>query len=145
MCHICGIHPSIQVHTILYSGATAIKSTVTSSLCWQLTSILAIILPQFWKQNTDESLSYQEKRLRNLNYSYVCAQSLQSCPTLCNPIACQAPLFMRFFPGKNIGVGCHFLLQGILPTQGSNLYLLHFRMILYCRNTPGVQITVDLL
>ena len=27
-------------------------------------------------------------------------------------------------PGKNIGVGCHFLLQGIFPTQGSNLYLL---------------------
>ena len=24
------------------------------------------------------------------------------------------------FPGKNTGVGCHFLLQGIFPTQGSN-------------------------
>ena len=28
------------------------------------------------------------------------------------------------FPGKNTGVGCHFLLQGIVPTQGSNLHLL---------------------
>ena len=28
-------------------------------------------------------------------------------------------------PGKNTGVGCHFLLQGIFPTQGSNLHLLH--------------------
>ena len=28
------------------------------------------------------------------------------------------------FPGKNIGAGCHFLLQGIFPTQGSNLHLL---------------------
>ena len=27
-------------------------------------------------------------------------------------------------PGKNTGVGCHFLLQGILPTQGSNPPLL---------------------
>ena len=27
-------------------------------------------------------------------------------------------------PGKNTGVGCHFLLQGIFPTQGSNLHLL---------------------
>ena len=25
------------------------------------------------------------------------------------------------FPGKNTGVGCHFLLQGIFPTPGSNL------------------------
>ena len=28
------------------------------------------------------------------------------------------------FPGKNIGVGCHFLLQGIFQTQGSNRDLL---------------------
>ena len=28
-------------------------------------------------------------------------------------------------PGKNTGVGCCFLLQGIFPTQGSNLALLH--------------------
>ena len=28
-------------------------------------------------------------------------------------------------PGKNIGASCHFLLQGIFPTQGSNLHLLH--------------------
>ena len=29
------------------------------------------------------------------------------------------------FSGKNIGVGCHFLLWGIFPTQESNLCLLH--------------------
>ena len=28
------------------------------------------------------------------------------------------------FPGKNMGVGCHFLLQGIFPTQGANPCLL---------------------
>ena len=27
------------------------------------------------------------------------------------------------FPGKNMGAGCHFLLQGIFSTQGSNLRL----------------------
>ena len=31
------------------------------------------------------------------------------------------------FPGKNTGVGCHFLLQGIFLTQGSNLSLLHWQ------------------
>ena len=30
------------------------------------------------------------------------------------------------FPDKNTGVGCHFLLQGIFLTQGSNLPLLHW-------------------
>ena len=36
----------------------------------------------------------------------------QLCLTLCNPMtaACQAPLPVEFFPGKNTGVGCHFLL-----------------------------------
>ena len=28
------------------------------------------------------------------------------------------------FPGKNTGMGCHFLLQGIFPAQGLNLHLL---------------------
>ena len=35
------------------------------------------------------------------------------------------------FPGKNTGVGCHFLLQGIFLTQGLNPGLLHCRKILY--------------
>ena len=30
--------------------------------------------------------------------------------------------------GKNTGVGCHFLLQGIFPTQGSNPSLLHWQV-----------------
>ena len=34
-------------------------------------------------------------------------------------------------PGKNTGVGCDFLLQGIFPTQGLNSRLLHYRQILY--------------
>ena len=35
-------------------------------------------------------------------------------------------------PGKNTGVGCHSLLQGIFPAQGSNPGLLHCRQILHC-------------
>ena len=35
-------------------------------------------------------------------------------------------------PGKNTGVGCHSLLQGICLTEGSNLCLPHSRQILYC-------------
>ena len=35
------------------------------------------------------------------------------------------------FPGKRTGMGCHFFLQGIFPTQGSNLGLPHCRLILH--------------
>ena len=40
-------------------------------------------------------------------------------------------------PGKNTGVSCHFLLQGIFPTQGLNSSVLHCRKILYCLNHQG--------
>ena len=65
------------------------------------------------------------------------AQSFQSSPTLCNPNGPQpARLLCPWIdsPGKNTGVGCHALLQGIFPTQGSNVRLLcflHCRQILY--------------
>ena len=36
----------------------------------------------------------------------------------------QAPLSVGFCPGKNTGVGCHALLQGIFPTQDPSLLLL---------------------
>ena len=49
------------------------------------------------------------------------AKSLQSCPTLCNPMDCSpAGSCLWNSPGKNTGVGCH-VLQGIFPTQGSSL------------------------
>ena len=52
----------------------------------------------------------------------------------------QAPLWD--FPGRNTGVGCHSLLQGIFLTQGSNLGLLHWRQTLYHlshQGSPAVQ------
>ena len=40
-------------------------------------------------------------------------------------------------PGKNIGVGCHSLLQGIFPIQGSDTGLLHFRLSIYHLSPQG--------
>ena len=37
-------------------------------------------------------------------------------------------------PGKNTGVDCCSLFEGIFPTQGLNPGLLHCRQILYCLN-----------
>ena len=54
--------------------------------------------------------------------SCVCAKSFQSCLSLCNPTRLLCPWDS---PGKNTGVGCHSLLQGIFLTQGFNPHLLH--------------------
>ena len=46
------------------------------------------------------------------------------------------------FSGKNTGVGCHFLVQGIFLTQGWNpclLCFLHCRLILYCWAIQGAH------
>ena len=41
------------------------------------------------------------------------------------------------FPGKSAGVDCHFLLQGIFPTQEFNPGLLHCRQTLYRLSHQG--------
>ena len=66
------------------------------------------------------------------NFLWLSKQHIYSCPTLCNPMdySRQAPLFMGF-SGQEYWSGLPFLLQGIFPTQGSNLGLLHCRQILY--------------
>ena len=49
----------------------------------------------------------------------------QLCPTLCDPVDC-SPLGSSVHgdsPGKNTGVGCHALLQGLFLTQGLTLAL----------------------
>ena len=54
------------------------------------------------------------------------AKLLQLCLTLSNPMDHSPPgsSVHGIFPGKNTRVGCHFLLHGIFPTQGSNEHLL---------------------
>ena len=61
-------------------------------------------------------------------------------------IACQALLSMGLKnPGKNTGVGCHFLLQGIFLIQGLNprlLNLLHWLVGLLPLVPPGKLLVV---
>ena len=56
----------------------------------------------------------------------VCACSIAQLSDSLRPLGLQPArlLCLWDFPGKNTGVGCHFLLQGIFPIQGSNLCLL---------------------
>ena len=45
------------------------------------------------------------------------------------------------FQGKSTGVGCHFLFQGIFPTQGLNPALSHCRQTLYPLSHQGSPIS----
>ena len=56
-----------------------------------------------------------------------CVLCLGSCLTLCDLMDYSPPgsSVHGDSPGKNTEVGCHALLQGIFPIQGSNWHLLH--------------------
>ena len=64
----------------------------------------------------------------------VCSTHSESCPTLCDPESSSPPgsFVHRLFQEKNTEVGCHFLLQRIFLTQGTDmlypLSLLHWQM-----------------
>ena len=63
----------------------------------------------------------------------------QSCPTLCDPMDCsiQGSSVHEIFQARVLQWGCHFLLQGIFPTQGLNPGLLHCRQTLYLLSHQG--------
>ena len=63
----------------------------------------------------------------------------QSCPTLCNPLELETTRLLCpwNFPGKNTEVGCHFLLQGIVLSQGSN----HVSWVSWADSLPLAWVT----
>ena len=96
--------------------------------------------------------------LKLTQFTCVCCALLLSCvQTLCDPMDCSLPGSSPWgFSSKNTGVGCHALLQGIFPTQGSNPGLPHCRWILYClstrevpvftrKNSKGIQLKLNLV
>ena len=60
-----------------------------------------------------------------------CEQTLPSVRLFAPRLQPSRLLCLRNCPGKNTGAGCHFLLQGIFPTQRLNPGLLHCRQTLY--------------
>ena len=81
------------------------------------------IVKQFWKWRESESHS-------------VVSDSLQ--PHGLEPTRLLCPWNS---PGRNTGVACHFFLQVIFLTQGSNLGLPHRSQTLYCLSHQGSHYT----
>ena len=76
-------------------------------------------------ENSMDCIDMELWRVRHDWVTFTCR--LYTCNILATPWQpCQAPCPWDS-PGKNTGVGCHFLLQGIFPTQGSDLRLLHWQ------------------
>ena len=83
-----------------------------------------------------------------LLYSLYPVQCLvtQSYPTFGNPIDYSAPGSSVHGDslGRNTGLGCQALPQGIFPMQGWNPGLLHYRWILYCPSHQEIPYSIYL-
>ena len=80
--------------------------------------------------------------LRNCNLSSNRKVKVKGCSVVSNSLRPHGLQPIRILcpwnsPGKNTGVGCHFLFQGIFWTSGSNPCLLHCRQILYHLSHQG--------
>ena len=90
------------------------------------TLIFIIKFTSFWQ--VKKNMLY----LNYVSFMYVCAQWLSHI-WLVNPMECCLPRLCvhGILQGKNTGESCHFLLQGIFPTQGSSPRLLHWKLNIF--------------
>ena len=108
-----------------------------------ISQIRGFIIVGIWQILLIKGHDYQGKwistfiTLKNLERKKV--KSLSRARLFATPwiVACTKLLRPWDFQGKSTGVGCHFLLQGIFPTQGSNPGLSHYRQTLYHLSHQG--------
>ena len=111
-------------------GCALAKANVISLFIWPFlhSAVLRWICTSFLKfiiwRGSHFPISKFLERVKETSFPPPCCCCLvtKSCPTLLRPHGLQPSRFLCpwDFPGRNTAVGCHFLLQGILPTQGSN-------------------------
>ena len=124
MCTVC-IAYITSIFQSVWHGVASYKYDYRFIFIWYILSyVLAALSCQSWKI-TNSTFWY---------FSYILLFIAQLCQTLCDPTNYSPPgsSVHGDSPGKNIGVGCHALLQWIFPTQRSNPGFLHCRQILYC-------------
>ena len=109
--------------TIFKRGCGALKNLVLAH-CLSICPYLILWRCKCFYFSCSNCMSFTQ-----ISWCYMCA--VLRCSVVSNSLWPHGLLPTRLlcpwnFPGKNTGMGCHFLLQGIFLTQGSNLCLLHF-------------------
>ena len=132
-------------HSLLHGIFPARGSNPGLLHCRQILYYLSHHGSGFIKEKTLTLSTFLRLYLNNESESEVA----QSCLTLCDSMDCGPPGFsifqerilewiaISFSRGSSPTRDCHFLLQGIFPTQGSNLGLPHCRQTLYPLSHQG--------
>ena len=124
-------------HIVLHSGNTNLPfqqqctrvsySHILPNNCYLFSLLMTAILADV-KWYLIAVLIWVSLTISDAEYLLMCVCSVTSPVWLFETphiVACQASLSMEF-SRQDTGVGCHFLFQGIFPTQGLNLRLLCF-------------------
>ena len=99
---------------------------------------LELLSPCFWFLSQESKHShFLLSRISHMLMAWWFSRKVGS--DSCDPMDCSPPgsSVHGDYLGKNTGLGCHFLLQGIFLTKESNPGLLHCRQILYWLNYEG--------
>ena len=115
-------HREMAAFIINTTGATGV------STAFPKVHVLRDFMDPPWKQGLHGCSQGQERDESTPDLGHAClhAKSLQSCPTLCDPMdwSLLRLLCPWDFPAKHREVDCYALLQGIFLTQGWNPHLL---------------------
>ena len=116
---------SVDLHSLLCDAQATLGNVEGSPRLGSFTAKSSVTSSASISNISDFSDDIWAGHLILKNSQRVCVKSLQSCLTLCDPMDCTAPatpprlLCPWDSPGKNTGVGCHALLQGIFLSQAS--------------------------
>ena len=117
------------VPVVVLNCSSPLKSSVLLSLPFFSVSpsSLTFLSPLFYRLDGGHHVCQGSTRKTEPVWSTCACSAAHSCLTLRDPMDCSLPgsSVCRRLRGKDAGVGCHFLLQGIFPTQGSNQCLFH--------------------
>ena len=131
-------------HLIFYRLLLLLPSIFPSVRVFSNESALRIRWPKDWNFSISPSKEYSELISFGINWFDLLAVQ-RTLKRLLQHHSSKASILRRsaFFmvqlshPTYSTGVGCHFLLQRIFLTQGSNLDLLRFRQVLYPLSHQG--------
>ena len=100
------------------------KQCILSAHCGQIGAFL------MWKSPFGSNCQERIGKKHNMQrMDSLCAPSLSRVQLSATPGLQPTRLICPWdSPGKNTGLGCHALLQGFFPTQGSNPHLLHWQV-----------------
>ena len=132
-----GLYFPAILRCFLHPFVLTLSLNISYLLCLQTSWLMTWLLDSLRKES-EKQFYRLPRHLSTVLCCSVMSDSLWCCELWSTKLFCPWN-----YPGKNTGVGCHFLLQGIFLTQGSNpclLGFLHWQADSFRTESPGKPI-----